>query len=58
MLTEFDDHARELRRAKDQDELDRFMAHRNMVLRAGWSSEAACRTLKAFSHYETYKHSR
>jgi len=29
MLTEFDDYARELRRAKDQDEFDRFMAKRN-----------------------------
>ncbi|RVD57814.1 DUF2852 domain-containing protein [Mesorhizobium sp. M2D.F.Ca.ET.185.01.1.1] len=29
MLTEFDDYARELRRAKDQDEFDRFMAQRN-----------------------------
>ncbi len=29
MLTEFDDYARELRRAKDQDEFDRFMANRN-----------------------------
>ena len=29
MLTEFDDYARELRRAKDQEEFDRFMANRN-----------------------------
>ncbi|CAN7233641.1 DUF2852 domain-containing protein [Mesorhizobium amorphae] len=29
MLSEFDDYARELRRAKDQDEFDRFMANRN-----------------------------
>lgn len=29
LLTEFDDYARELRRAKDQDEFDRFMANRN-----------------------------
>ncbi|MBX3581904.1 MAG: DUF2852 domain-containing protein [Rhizobiaceae bacterium] len=29
MLAEFDDYARELRRAKDQDEFDRFMASRN-----------------------------
>ncbi|MGX5844003.1 DUF2852 domain-containing protein [Mesorhizobium sp. ArgA1] len=29
MLTEFDDYARELRRAKDQDEFDRFMANRH-----------------------------
>ena len=29
MLTEFDDYARELRRAKDQEEFDRFMAKRN-----------------------------
>ena len=29
MLTEFDEYARELRRAKDQDEFDRFMANRN-----------------------------
>ena len=29
MLTEFDDYARELRRAKDQEEFDRFMAQRN-----------------------------
>jgi len=29
MLTQFDDYARELRRAKDQDEFDRFMANRN-----------------------------
>jgi hypothetical protein len=29
MLSEFDDYARELRRAKDQDEFDRFMAQRN-----------------------------
>ena len=28
MLTEFDDYARELRRAKDQEEFDRFMANR------------------------------
>ncbi|MDQ2632805.1 MAG: DUF2852 domain-containing protein [Pseudomonadota bacterium] len=28
MLTEFDDYARELRRAKDQEEFDRFMASR------------------------------
>ena len=27
-LTEFDDYARELRRAKDQEEFDRFMANR------------------------------
>ncbi len=29
MLTQFDEYARELRRAKDQDEFDRFMAARN-----------------------------
>ena len=29
MLAEFDEYARELRRAKDQDEFDRFMANRN-----------------------------
>ena len=29
MLTEFDDYARELCRAKDQEEFDRFMANRN-----------------------------
>ncbi|MDX8510382.1 DUF2852 domain-containing protein [Mesorhizobium captivum] len=29
MLSEFDDYARELRRAKDQEEFDRFMANRN-----------------------------
>ncbi|QPC86114.1 DUF2852 domain-containing protein [Mesorhizobium sp. NBSH29] len=29
MLEEFDEYARELRRAKDQDEFDRFMANRN-----------------------------
>ncbi|MGX9146664.1 DUF2852 domain-containing protein [Mesorhizobium sp. 128a] len=29
MLSEFDDYARELRRAKDQDEFDRFMANRH-----------------------------
>ena len=29
MLKEFDDYARELRRAKDQEEFDRFMANRN-----------------------------
>jgi hypothetical protein len=29
MLSEFDEYARELRRAKDQDEFDRFMAERN-----------------------------
>ncbi|TGQ38640.1 MULTISPECIES: DUF2852 domain-containing protein [unclassified Mesorhizobium] len=29
MLTEFDEYARELRRAKDQEEFDRFMANRN-----------------------------
>lgn len=29
MLSEFDEYARELRRAKDQDEFDRFMAKRN-----------------------------
>ena len=28
-LAEFDEYARELRRAKDQDEFDRFMANRN-----------------------------
>ncbi|MDR7033519.1 DUF2852 domain-containing protein [Mesorhizobium sp. BE184] len=28
-MAEFDEYARELRRAKDQDEFDRFMAHRN-----------------------------
>ena len=28
-LAEFDEYARELRRAKDQEEFDRFMAHRN-----------------------------
>ena len=28
-LAEFDDYARELRRAKDQEEFDRFMAQRN-----------------------------
>jgi len=28
MRAEFDDYARELRRAKDQDEFDKFMAHR------------------------------
>ena len=28
-LTEFDDYMRELRRAKDQEEFDRFMAKRN-----------------------------
>lgn len=29
MLDQFDEYARELRRAKDQDEFDRFMASRN-----------------------------
>jgi hypothetical protein len=29
MLSQFDDYARELRRAKDQEEFDRFMANRN-----------------------------
>jgi hypothetical protein len=29
MLGEFDEYARELRRAKDQEEFDRFMANRN-----------------------------
>ncbi|CDX37442.1 conserved hypothetical protein [Mesorhizobium sp. SOD10] len=29
MLSEFDEYARELRRAKDQEEFDRFMAQRN-----------------------------
>ncbi|TKT82762.1 DUF2852 domain-containing protein [Aquamicrobium sp. LC103] len=29
MRTEFDDYARELRRAKDQEEFDRFMAQRS-----------------------------
>jgi hypothetical protein len=29
MLEEFDNYARELRRAKDQEEFDRFMANRN-----------------------------
>lgn len=29
MLVQFDEYARELRRAKDQDEFDRFMANRN-----------------------------
>ncbi|HEY4193189.1 MAG TPA: DUF2852 domain-containing protein [Mesorhizobium sp.] len=29
MLDQFDEYARELRRAKDQDEFDRFMANRN-----------------------------
>lgn len=29
MLAQFDEYARELRRAKDQDEFDRFMANRN-----------------------------
>ncbi len=29
MLAEFDEYARELRRAKDQEEFDRFMAKRN-----------------------------
>lgn len=29
MLSEFDEYARELRRAKDQEEFDRFMASRN-----------------------------
>ncbi|MEW9806302.1 DUF2852 domain-containing protein [Mesorhizobium marinum] len=29
MLAEFDEYARELRRAKDQEEFDRFMANRN-----------------------------
>jgi hypothetical protein len=29
MREQFDDYARELRRAKDQDEFDRFMANRN-----------------------------
>ncbi|MEP6566814.1 MAG: DUF2852 domain-containing protein [Mesorhizobium sp.] len=29
MLSQFDEYARELRRAKDQDEFDRFMANRN-----------------------------
>jgi hypothetical protein len=29
MLAEFDDYARELRRAKDQEEFDRFMANRS-----------------------------
>ena len=28
-LAEFDEYARELRRAKDQEEFDRFMANRN-----------------------------
>ncbi len=28
-MAEFDDYARELRRAKDQEEFDRFMAKRN-----------------------------
>ncbi|MEO9336019.1 DUF2852 domain-containing protein [Mesorhizobium sp. SB112] len=30
-LAEFDDYARELRRAKDQEEFDRFMSNRNRV---------------------------
>jgi len=29
MREEFDEYARELRRAKDQEEFDRFMANRN-----------------------------
>jgi len=29
MRDEFDDYMRELRRAKDQEEFDRFMSHRN-----------------------------
>lgn len=32
-LKEFDSYARELRRAKDQDEFDRFMAERNRAAR-------------------------
>ena len=31
MRTEFEDYARELRRAKDREEFDRFMAERNAV---------------------------
>ncbi|TIW92842.1 MAG: hypothetical protein E5V59_16465 [Mesorhizobium sp.] len=55
MLTEFDDYAR---CAKDHDELNRFMAHRNVLRQAGQSSEVTCDALQTFSHYETYKHSR
>ena len=39
MLSEFDDYARELRRAKDQDEFDRFMANRNAVNGSGEDSD-------------------
>ena len=35
MRAEFDDYARELRRAKDQDEFDKFMAHRAKEVDAG-----------------------
>ncbi|MER9327757.1 DUF2852 domain-containing protein [Mesorhizobium sp. M0152] len=41
MLTEFDDYARELRRAKDQDEFDRFMANRNKSTAATKSGPSA-----------------
>jgi len=34
-IAEFDDYARELRRAKDQEEFDRFMASRNRPAESG-----------------------
>ena len=39
MLAEFDEYARELRRAKDQEEFDRFMANRNKSNAAGAQAE-------------------
>lgn len=40
-LAEFDEYARELRRAKDQDEFDRFMANRSRSTPAPAQSETA-----------------
>ena len=39
-INEFDDYARELRRAKDQEEFDRFMANRNRAPDAGQNQPA------------------
>jgi hypothetical protein len=43
MRDEFEDYARELRRAKDQEEFDRFMAHRRTTSgeRSGPTIDAA-----------------
>ena len=47
MLDEFDEYARELRRAKDQEEFDRFMANRNKSTAPTTTAKAKPRVVDA-----------